>query len=176
MEIKVNLIVCVDANWGIGKEGELLVDIPEDKHRFRKLTTGGVVLGGRKTMETLPDKKPLPERDNLVLTGKQEYRFGTAGVVHNVQQALEELKQYPTERVFIIGGESVYRTFLPYCDLAFVTKVASCFEADRFFPNLDECSEWELTSQSEEVCYQGMKYRFLEYHRRVSVSDTLHQG
>lgn len=161
----MNLIVCVDANWGIGKQGKLLIDLPEDKQYFRRMTTGGVVLGGRKTMEALPGGMPLANRKNIVLTTRKDYCFGDADVVHSVQEALEEFKKYPEEQVFIIGGESVYRGFLPYCTKAYVTKVASWYDADCYCPNLDDDSEWRRVCQSEESCYQGVRYRFLEYHR-----------
>lgn len=163
----MNMIVCVDSNWGIGRQGELLVDIPEDKQYFRQMTTGGVVLGGRKTMESLPGKRPLAGRDNLVLTTRQSYCFGDAVVVHSVQEALERLRLYADEKIFIMGGESVYRAFLPYCSRAYVTKVSSRFRADCFCPNLEEDGKWEIVSQSEEKCYQGIQYRFLMYRRLV---------
>lgn len=161
----MNLIVCVDSDWGIGRAGELLVDIPEDKQYFRRMTIGGVVLGGRKTMESLPGKSPLADRHNLVLTTGQDYCFGDASVVHSVQEALGTLERYADEQIFIIGGESVYRAFLPYCSRAYVTKVSSRLGADCFCPNLDEDGEWEMVHQSEEKCYQGMRYRFLKYQR-----------
>lgn len=161
----MNIIVCVDSHWGIGNRGKLLVNIPADKRMFKEKTTGGVVLGGRKTMEGLPGGTTLKGRMNIVLTSKTDYVFGDAVVVHNVEEALAELAKYPSERVYIIGGEKVYQQFLPYCDRAYVTKVDYWYEADTFFPNLDESVEWEMTHDSEEQTYYDLEYYFTIYHR-----------
>lgn len=161
----MNLIVCVDSQWGIGKQGKLLVDIPEDKHFFRDKTMGGVVLGGRKTMEGLPGHCPLTGRKNILLTRKRGYYFGDAEVVHSVEEALQSLKSITMEQVYIIGGGMVYEAFQPYCDHAYVTKVDAVYGADTFFPDLDESNDWEKVYVSEEKDYLGLKYRFLEYRR-----------
>ena len=108
----------MDAHWGIGNKGELLVSIPGDKRMFKENTTGKVVLGGRKTMEGLPGGTTLKGRTNIVLTHQKDYTFGDAIVVHSKEEALERLKEYNDEDIFIIGGEKVYRDFLPYCKKA----------------------------------------------------------
>ncbi|MCH5266724.1 MAG: dihydrofolate reductase [Lachnospiraceae bacterium] len=162
----MNLIVCVDSHWGIGKQGKLLVDIPEDKHFFKDKTMGGVVLGGRKTMESLPGNAPLSGRKNILLTHKQEYSFGNAEVVHSVEEALESLKNVPTEQVYIIGGGTVYEAFLPYCECAYLTKVDCICQADTFFPNLDAREDWEVVRKSDTKTYAGMDYWFVTYHKR----------
>lgn len=165
----MNIIVAVDKNWGIGNRGELLVSIPQDKKFFREMTTGGVVLGGRKTMEGLPGGTTLKGRTNIILTGKKDYRYSDAVIVHSVPEALEELKKYRDDSIYIIGGEKVYRQFLPYCSRAYVTKIDYAYAADAFFPDLDRDPEWEMTHDSEEQTYYDLEYYFTQYRRRDSL-------
>lgn len=162
----MNMIVCVDANWGIGNKGELLVSIPADKRMFKERTMGGVVLGGRKTMEGLPGGTTLAGRTNMILSRRKEYTYGEALVVHSVEEALERLKDYASEKIYIIGGGDVYQAFLPYCDTAYVTKVDYLYEADTFFPNLDEDPDWVMTHDSEEQTYYDLEYYFTIYQRK----------
>ena len=112
----MNMIVAVDENWAIGNKGELLVRIPNDQKMFRNETINKVVVLGRKTMDTFPQKQPLPKRTNIILTRNPEYTVKDAIVVHSVEELLEELKNYNSEDVYIIGGDSVYQQMLPYCD------------------------------------------------------------
>lgn len=162
----MNCIVCVDRNWGIGKNGKLLVNIPADKHFFRGLTTGGVVLGGRKTMEALPDGVVLPDRDNIVLTRQLDYQYEDAEIVHSRAEALDVLRFYDDKHIFVIGGGMVYQTFLRYCSQVYVTKVSKSFEADTFFPNLDQKEEWEIIWKSEPQSYQDVPFAFYQYRRK----------
>ncbi len=165
-EEHMNLIVAVDKNWGIGNRGELLVSIPKDHKMFRQETTGKVVVLGRKTMDTFPQKQPLPNRVNIILSHDKNYQVKGAVVVHSIEELLEELKKYPTESVYIIGGESIYRQMLPYCNTAHVTQIDHEYQADAFFPNLDEDPEWELTAEGEEETYFDLEYRFVRYSRK----------
>ena len=126
----MNLIVAVDKNWAIGKEDKLLVSIPADMKMFRQETTGKVVILGRKTLATFPGGLPLKNRTNIILTGNRDFRAKDAVIVHSIEELLEEIKKYPSEDVYCIGGESVYRQLLPYCDTAHVTKVDFAYEAD----------------------------------------------
>lgn len=162
----MNLIVAVDKNWAIGCNNKLLVSIPSDMKFFRETTTGGVVVFGRKTLETFPGGRPLPNRTNIVLTRNEDYEVKGATVCHSVEEVLEELKQYKDEEIYIIGGETIYRQFLPYCNLAHVTKIDHAFEADAYFPNLDEMEDWEITADSEEHTYFDLEYQFLKYERK----------
>lgn len=161
----MNVIVCADANWGIGNRGELLVNIPADKRMFKERTMGGVVLGGRKTMEGLPGGTTLAGRTNVVLTRRQNYTYGDALIVHSVEEALQELSRYRTQDIYIIGGGDVYRAFLPYCDTAYVTRVDYVYQADTFFPDLDEDDGWVMTHDSEEQTYYDLEYYFTIYQR-----------
>lgn len=162
----MNLIVAVDANWGIGNQGELLVRIPNDHKHFREETTGKVVVLGRKTLQTFPQGLPLKNRTNIILSTNPKYEVKDASVVHSVEELLEMLKQYESQDVYIIGGESVYRELLPYCDTAHVTKIEHSYQADAFFPNLDEMEDWEITADSEEQTYFDIEYTFLKYERK----------
>ena len=162
----MNLIVAADKNWAIGHENKLLVSIPADMKFFREMTTGKVVVMGRKTLESFPGGLPLKNRINVVLTKNKDYHVKDAVVVHSVEEALEELEKYDTKDVYVIGGDTVYRQMLPYCDTAHVTKIDHAYEADTYFPNLDKDKEWELTADSEEQTYFDLEYRFLLYKRK----------
>ena len=162
----MNIIVAVDKNWAIGKDNKLLVSIPADMKMFRQETTGKVVVMGRKTLESFPNGLPLKNRTNIVLTGNKDYNVKDAIIVHTVEELLEEIKKYPSEEVYCIGGDSVYKQLLPYCDTAHVTKIDFAYEADSYFPNLDEKEEWEITADSEEQTYFDLEYRFLKYEKR----------
>ena len=146
----MNIIVAADSNWGIGKNNQLLVSIPADMKMFRQETTGKVVVMGRKTLESFPNGLPLKNRTNIVLTGNKNYKVNGAIIVHTVEELLEEIKKYPSDEVYCIGGDSVYKQLLPYCDTAHVTKIDFAYEADSHFPNLDEMPEWKITAESEE--------------------------
>ena len=162
----MNIIVAVDKNWAIGKDNKLLVSIPADMKMFRQETTGKVVVMGRKTLESFPNGLPLKNRTNIVLTGNKDYNVKDAIIVHTVEELLEEIKKYPSEEVYCIGGDSVYKQLLPYCDTAHVTKIDFAYEADALFPNLDEDPEWEITSESDEQTYFDLEYAFVKYERK----------
>jgi len=161
----MNLIVAVDKNWAIGKENKLLVSIPQDMKFFRETTMGKVVVMGRKTLESFPGGQPLKKRTNIVITRDKNYIVKDAIVVHSVEEALEELKNYNSEDVYVIGGDSIYRQMLPYCELAHVTKINHAYEADTYFPNLDEKEEWLVTGVSDEQTYFDLEYEFVRYER-----------
>ena len=161
----MNIIVAADSNWGIGKNNQLLVSIPADMKMFRQETTGKVVVMGRKTLESFPNGLPLKNRTNIVLTGNKNYKVNGAIIVHTIEELLEEIKKYPSDEVYCIGGDSVYKQLLPYCDTAHVTKIDFAYEADSHFPNLDEMPEWKITAESEEQTYFDLEYTFVKYER-----------
>jgi len=162
----MNLIVNADKNWGIGRENQLLVHIPNDLKMFRQTTTGKVVVMGRKTLESFPNGMPLPKRTNIVMTTDQDYDGRGAVVVHSEEELFEELKKYVDEDIFIIGGESIYRMMLPYCDTAYVTRLDYAYDADTYFPDLDALEEWEIVKESEEQTYFDLEYVFVKYQKR----------
>lgn len=161
----MNLIVAVDKNWAIGLKNKLLVSIPADMKFFRETTMGKVVVMGRKTLESFPGGQPLKKRTNIVLTSDKNYQVKDAIVVNTMEALLEELKNYDEEEIYVIGGESIYRQLLPYCKLAHVTKIDHAYEADTYFPNLDEMEDWEMTGVSEEQTYFNLEYEFVRYER-----------
>lgn len=161
----MNLIVAVDKNWAIGLQNKLLVSIPADMKFFRETTIGKVVVMGRKTLESFPGGQPLKKRTNIVLTRDKNYQVKDATVVTSIEALLEELKKYDEEEIYVIGGESIYRALLPYCKVAHVTKIDHAYEADTYFPNLDEMEDWEITGVSEEQTYFDLEYEFVKYER-----------
>ncbi|MCI6042123.1 dihydrofolate reductase [bacterium] len=161
----MNLIVAVDKNWGIGKNNKLLVSIPSDMKFFRNETNGKVVVMGRKTLESFPNGMPLKNRTNIVLTRDQNYQVKDTIVVHDIPELLEELKKYPDDQIYVIGGGKVYEELLPYCNVAHVTKIDFAFEADTYFPDLDKMEEWQITATSDEQTYFDLEYSFVKYER-----------
>lgn len=140
--------------------------IPEDMKFFRSETSGKVVVLGRKTLDTFPGGQPLKNRTNIILSHNPDYKVKGAIVCHSVEEVLEELKKYNSEDVYIIGGDSIYKAFLPYCDVAHVTRTDHVYDADAWFPNLEEDPEWVLTGESEEKTYFDLEFRFCRYERR----------
>lgn len=163
-------ILSADRNWGIGNGNKLLVSIPSDMKFFRQTTTGKVVVMGRKTLESFPNGQPLKNRTNIVLTENTDYRVKDAVIVHSKEELLKTLEQYDTEDIYIIGGESIYRMMLPYCDTVLVTKIDRAFQADTFFPDLDKMEEWEMTEEGEEQTCFDLEFRFTKYERRQEMS------
>jgi dihydrofolate reductase len=100
------------------------------------------------------------------MTQKAGGEIKGAKVVHSVEEALEEVKKYSTEDVFVVGGASIYKQFLPYCDTAYVTKTDYSYQADTWFPKLDALPDWELTKESEEQTYYDLTYCFQKYVRK----------
>lgn len=160
-------IVAVDKNWAIGKGNDLLVKIPSDQKFFRQETSGHVVVMGRKTLESFPGGMPLKNRTNIVLTKKQNYDGKGALVVHSLEELLKELKKYADEDIYVVGGGQIYELLLPYCNLIHVTKINFAYEADTYFPNLDEMPEWQITASSEEQTYFDLEFEFLQYERKA---------
>lgn len=162
----MNIIVAVDQNWAIGHNNKLLVSIPSDMKFFRTTTTGKVVVMGRKTLESFPGGMPLKNRTNIVLTSNPDYKVKDAIICHTMEEVLEELKKYDSEDIYVIGGDSIYHQMLPYCEVAHVTKIFHSYEADSWFPNLDEDPEWQITADSEEQTYFDLEFQFVKYERK----------
>lgn len=158
----MDAIVAVYEDWGIGRDGTQPLALTADRKFFRKMTTGACVIAGRRTVEDFPGKKPLPGRTNLMLT-----RSGSAPegfeLVSSVEEAVERAKEFGT--VFIIGGGSVYKAMLPYCDRCIVTKVHANPGSDTYFENLDEHPDWCLTQVLESGEEGGIAYEFCVYER-----------
>ena len=163
----MKLIVAVDKNWAIGKNGKLLVSIPADMKFFRETTTGNVVVMGKNTLNSFPNGLPLKNRVNIVMTTNRSFDGKGADVVYSLEDVLEEVKKYDTDRVYVIGGAAVYEQLLEYCDTAYVTYIDYAYEADRYFPNLDKMEEWKLEEEREEQTYFDICYNYVTYERKV---------
>ena len=161
----MNLIAAVDNNWAIGKNNHLLVRIPMDQKFFREMTTGKVVVMGRKTLESFPNSRPLKNRTNIVLTHNPSYEVEGAVVVHSLDELHKELEKYNSEDIYIIGGQKIYEQLVDECDVAHITKVDFEYDADTYFPNLDEKPEWRITGDSEEQTYFDLEFYFLRYEK-----------
>ncbi len=162
----MKLIAAVDKNWGIGNKGKLLVSIPEDMKFFRETTTGNVVVMGKNTLLSFPNGLPLKNRINIVLTTDKSFTAKDAVIVHSMEEAMEEIKKYNTENVYVIGGASIYQQMLDYCDTAYITYIDYSYDADTYFPNLDKKQEWEMVEESEEKTYFDVEYYFRKYVKK----------
>lgn len=160
----MKLIVAVDKNWAIGKDNKLMWSIPGDMKFFRETTKGNIIIMGRKTLESFPQEQPLKGRVNIVITRNPDYKVKGAVVVHSVEEAIEEAAKHAGE-TYVIGGESIYRSMLEYCDVALVTKIDHAFDADTYFPNLDAEKGWEMIKTSEEQTCFNLEYYFTVYER-----------
>ena len=157
-------IAAVDQNWAIGNKGNLLIHISEDMKNLRRLTLGKTVIYGRKTLETFPHAKPLPKRDNIILSRNPDYKVEGAKVVHSIEE-LKEVLPENTEEYIVIGGDSIYHALLPLCDECIITKVEDTFEADAWFTNLDEDPEWVLVERGEDKDCEGLIFHFDTYRK-----------
>lgn len=161
----MNLIVAADKHWAIGNKGQLLVSIPADQKMFREETLGKVLVMGRKTLESLPGGQPLYGRTTIVLSRDQSYSVKGAVVAHSLEEALKELEKYPTDDIYVAGGQEIYEMFLPYCHKAYVTWIDYEYDADTYFPNLEQDENWELKAESDEQTYFNLCYEFRMYQR-----------
>ena len=164
-ETAMNIIAAVDKHWAIGNRGKLLVTIPDDQKLFREETKGKVIVMGRKTLESLPAGQPLAGRKNVVLTRDEAYKVKGCEIFHNLKDAMEFLKQFKSEDIYIIGGAEIYEAFLPYCDTAHITWIDYEYMADTWLPNLDKDPDWEVTADSDEQTYFDLCYEFRRYER-----------
>ena len=164
----MNIIVAVDKKWGIGNKGKILVSIPRDKKLFREETTGKVIIMGHNTLLSLPGSQPLAGRKNIVLSRDKSLSIKGATVLNSVDACIDYLRKnnIKDSDVFVIGGESVYNDFLPYCDVAHITYIDYEYEADRHFLNLDISNEWSLVLETEEETYFDIPYTFRLYKRK----------
>lgn len=166
----ISAIVAVDENWGIGFNGDLLEKIPEDLKRFKKLTKGNVVVMGRKTWDSLPNK-PLPDRLNIIISRQPQFvDFLTVSIgMEEAKVRAKAASKDPEDEWFVIGGGQIYKELLPFCDRVYVTKIFKSHEnVDTYFPNLDEPEEWntwKVVDQSKTCIYNDVMYQFWIYDR-----------
>ena len=158
----MELIVAVYDDWGIGKDGTQPIALSADRKFFRETTKGAMVVVGRKTLADFPGGRPLPNRVNVVLT-RQDVEIDDVVICHSPEEAVELAKK--AERAMVIGGGSIYRQLLPYCDTAYITKVHAAPESDTFFPNLDEDKAWQMTQVLQAGEENGIGYEMCLYKR-----------
>ena len=159
----MELIVAVYDDWGIGRDGTQPIALSTDRKFFRETTRGAMVIVGRKTIEDFPGKKPLPGRVNVALT-RSDAEIPGFTLCHSPEEAVELAKT--AQRAMVIGGGSIYKQMLPYCDTAYITKVHITPESDTFFPNLDEMEEWYLSEKLLSGEENGIGYEMLLYKRK----------
>ena len=157
-------IVAVDRNWGIGKDGEQLIYIPEDLKRFKNFTTGNTIVLGRKTMYTFPGSKPLKNRRNLILSRSPDFKVEGGEVFPDLASLMEQVTD--PDNTYVVGGAMVYNTMIGQCDRAYITKIDGSYPADCWFPNLDADPNWEIEWEGEELEHEGVKYRYVNYRRK----------
>lgn len=161
----MELIVAVYDDWGIGRDGTQPIALSADRKFFRQTTKGAMVIAGRRTIDDFPGKQPLPGRVNVAVTRSAAEIPGFT-VCHTPEEATELAKT--AERAFVIGGGSIYRQLLPYCDTAYITKVHCTPESDTFFPNLEESPDWTLDTVLQSGEENGIAYEMCLYRRRIS--------
>lgn len=155
-------ILHADKEWGIGKNNGLMFKIPADMQFFKKTTTGNVVVMGSNTLKSFPGGKPLVNRTNLVLYPGGEKRDDCT-VLNSLEELFAEIKKYPPEKVYVIGGMMMYKTLLPYCEEVLVTKVDAVGGADAYFENLDKNENFKCVYESEPVETNGYMIKFTTY-------------
>ena len=159
----MDLIVAVYDNWGIGRDGTQPIALSADRKFFREITRDCTVILGRRTLEDFPGKRPLPGRENIVLS-----RSGQPVPGFTLCAGVEEaLKASEGKQTFAIGGGSIYRQLLPFCDRAYVTKVHADVPSDTFFPNLDESPDWSVGEVLQTGEEEGIPYEMVLYRRIV---------
>jgi dihydrofolate reductase len=160
----ISIIVAVSEDWGIGKDNELLWHISEDLKRFKRLTIGNTVIMGKRTWESLP-KRPLPSRKNIVLTDDPDEIIEDAVTAYSLQDSLNKCDK--DKEIFIIGGGSIYRQFMPIADRLFITHVHRKAPADIYFPEID-LGIWEITEKEEFKTYDNdsIPYTYTIYQRK----------
>ena len=158
----MELIVAVYDDWGIGKDGTQPIALSADRKFFRETTKGAMVIVGRKTLADFPGGRPLPNRVNVVLT-RQDVEIPEVIICHSPEEAVALAKK--AERAMVIGGGSIYKQLLPYCDTAYITKVHATPESDTFFPNLDEDNRWKLSEILQSGEENGIGFEMCLYKR-----------
>lgn len=161
----INAIVAVNEDWGIGYNGNLLESIPADLKNFKELTTNNVVIMGSKTWDSLP-KKPLPNRNNVIITRKEYPSSGTSQVIYMTLEELLPWLETSKKEIFIIGGGIIYKELLPYCNRVYITKIYKKHEnVDTYFPNLDKDPQWKSMALGELENYKDFSFQFWQYDR-----------
>jgi len=159
----MNLIAAVDKNFGIGKDGDMPWHIPADLQYFKQMTLGKTIIMGRKTLESLPGGKPLKGRDNIVITANSQYICEGAAVCHSIDEAIEAVKDLPSDDVMVIGGAGIYGAMYSYCKRAYITKIDAEYDVDTSIVNLDEAVGWRIERVGDVHSDGEVEYRHVDY-------------
>jgi len=165
----MNIIVAVYSDWGIGCSGTQQIVLPEDRAYFKKITDGGTVIAGRRTFEDF--RSPLPNRKNIILTRDRDFKVDGAITVSSVAELWPVIAHDDPSKVFVIGGESIYKLLLPFCISAHITKIDLAPHSDTFFPNLDTLPNWSLEDSGNTQVSGDVKYSFNIY-KNNAVEDS----
>ena len=159
----MELIVAVYDDWGIGADGTQPVALMADRKFFRETTQGAMVIVGRRTIQDFPGQKPLPGRVNVALTRSGAEIPGFT-VCNSPEEAVELAKT--VERAMVIGGGSIYKQMMDYCDTAYVTKVHTTPVSDTYFHNLDTDPNWTMEAVLQSGEENGIAYEMCLYRRK----------
>lgn len=169
----LSAIVCTDLQQGIGKEGKFLFHISKHEKMFSQLTDGGVLIYGANTLAALPEGKPLPNRENIIVSQEMKHIPG-ATVVPTVTEAIQSAEKLDLtgQHIFVIGGSTIFIQLLPQINRVYMTKVYQTVDADAFFPELSD-KEWGITQRSENYYDEkaNLGFCFLTYERREHLND-----
>lgn len=160
----MKIILAVDKNWGIGKDGKMLFHIKKDLGHFKELTSGNICIMGRKTYESMGGA--LPNRENLILSRNKTYQAPDALVFNDYRDIFSYLEDKDKE-VFVIGGEKIVELFLDFCDEAIITKIYAERLADSFLHNFDLDDRWEVISKSDIMEENGVSFQYIVYRRII---------
>ena len=161
----MNAIAAVSLDWGIGRGDRLLFHIREDMRRFRAMTSGGTVIMGRKTLDTMPGGKPLPNRRNIVLTRRPDFAREGVETARSVEEVLALVAGEDPETVWSIGGGEVYAALLPHCRRCCLTRVYQRVDCDVYFPDLDRLPQWRLFRSGPILREGELDYQFVDYQQ-----------
>lgn len=165
------IIFAVDRNWAIGLKGDMLTKISKDLKRFKELTSGNIIVMGRKTFESLPNQKPLPNRVNIVITKDKSYKREGITVLNSIEELdsyILEINPNQEKKVFLIGGGNLVSQLMDKVYEAYITKIDKAFsEYDTVIPNLDKLEGWKIVDQTESFLDEatGLNFKHLKYKK-----------
>jgi Dihydrofolate reductase len=169
-------ILSVDKNWGIGFENQLLERVPEDMRFFKDMTIGKVVVMGRRTFDSLPGRKPLRDRINIVLSGSLDKGISGITVCNSMAELFDEIEKKGDKEIYIIGGAEVYKQLLPYCSEVYITKFNNAYKADRYFPDLDKDKDWSSYILNGHMFWNNLEYSRVVYkNKNVKINSKKDQ-
>ena len=161
----MNFIVAVSADYAIGKDNDLLFNLPSDLKYFKEKTTNNIIIMGERTYHSLP-KRPLPNRINIVLSDNLNFKEECIIIVRSVAELFNEIQKYDTNNVYVCGGASVYNLLMDYCEKAYITKINKVVPADTYINNIEKMSNWEEIESSEVFVENGLEFSFKTFKNK----------